>query len=229
MRVLLTYDLFDPRILVTGSDEEQQRVGADELVLGNRDDEALGTAAVVAFAGDAELRLRAPEEMHPLLHPLVVLAMGGLVQSQMSIPATDRLSLAPRGRPVTPASAMSVRERRLATVVREEVRRLTTWSERHRRLLARLLIALGLSVVVDLVGSLVAWHYESGSKGSDIHGFGDAVFFSTVQLLTVSSSFKNPVTGAGKLLDIGLEAWAIFVVTAVAGSFAAFFQTGDSA
>jgi hypothetical protein len=135
----------------------------------------------------------------------------------------------PLSKQVATSRVMSVLQRKLASVVREELRRLTTWSERHRRLLARLLIALGLSAIVDLVGGLVAWHYERGLKGSDIHGFGDAVFFSTVQLLTVSSSFKNPVTGAGKLLDIGLEAWAIFVVTAVAGSFAAFFQSGDSA
>jgi hypothetical protein len=113
-------------------------------------------------------------------------------------------------------------------VIGEELRRLTTWSERHRRLLARILIALGTSVVVDLLGALLAWEFESGVKGSDIHGFGDALFFASVQLLTVSSSLKNPVTAAGKILDVALEAWAIFVVTAVAGSFAAFFQSGDS-
>jgi hypothetical protein len=110
----------------------------------------------------------------------------------------------------------------------EELRRLATWSERHRRLLSRILIAVGLTVVIDLVGALLAWEFESGIKGSDIHGFGDAFFFSSVQLLTVSSSMKNPLTAAGKVLDVALEAWAIFVVTAVAGSFAAFFQTGDS-
>lgn len=110
----------------------------------------------------------------------------------------------------------------------DELRRLTTWSERHRRLLARILIALGLSAFVDLVGALLAWKYESGIKGSDIHGFGDALFFASVQLLTISSSIKNPLTAAGKVLDVALEAWAIFVVTAVAGSFAAFFQSGDS-
>jgi hypothetical protein len=113
-------------------------------------------------------------------------------------------------------------------VIAEELRRLATWSERHRRLLARMLIALGLSIVVDLVGALLAWEFESGVKGGDIHGFGDAFFFASVQLLTVSSSLKNPVTAAGKVLDVALEAWAIFVVTAVAGSFAAFFQSGDS-
>jgi hypothetical protein len=113
-------------------------------------------------------------------------------------------------------------------MVREELRRLFTWSERHRRLLARILIAIGLTVLIDLGGSLVIWQYESGIKGSDIHGFGDSLFFATVQVLTISSSLKNPVTGAGKVLDVALEAWAIFVVTAVAGSFAAFFSTGDS-
>lgn len=110
----------------------------------------------------------------------------------------------------------------------EELRRLTTWSERHRRLLARMLIALGLSVAIDLIGAVLAWEFESGVKGSQIHGFGDGLFFATVQLLTVSSSLTNPLTAAGKVLDVALEAWAIFVVTAIAGSFAAFFQSGDT-
>lgn len=114
-------------------------------------------------------------------------------------------------------------------MIREELGRLLTWEERHRRLLARILIALGLTLVVDLVGAVVVRIYESGARGSDIHGFGDSLFFSTAQILTVSSSLRNPVTGAGKVLDIGLEIWALFVVTAVAGSFAAFFLSGDSA
>lgn len=121
---------------------------------------------------------------------------------------------------------MPVRDQ--GNLIGEECRRLTTWSERHRRLLARLSIALGLTLLVDIVGAVLAWSFEQGVKGSDIHGFGDALFFSTVQLLTISSSLKNPVTPAGKLLDVALEAWAIFVVTAVAGSFASFFTSGDS-
>jgi hypothetical protein len=112
-------------------------------------------------------------------------------------------------------------------MIREELRRLGTWSERHRRLLARIVIAVVLSLVVDAVGAVLMWSFESGLKGSDIHGFGDAVFFSTVQILTVSSSIKNPVTHAGQIVDVALEFWAIFVVTAVAGSFASFFSSGD--
>ncbi len=45
--------------------------------------------------------------------------------------------------------------------------------------------------------------------------------------MTVSSSFKNPVTHSGQIVDVVLEFWGIFVVTAVAGSFASFFMSGD--
>jgi hypothetical protein len=109
----------------------------------------------------------------------------------------------------------------------EELRRLITWSERHRRLLARVIIAFCLSAVVDAVCATLMWSYESGLKSSSIHGFGDALFFSTAQIVTVSSAFKNPVTTAGQVVDVVLELWGIFVVTAVAGSFASFFMSGD--
>jgi hypothetical protein len=114
-------------------------------------------------------------------------------------------------------------------MVREELRRLVTWSERHRRLVARITIAFALSAAVDLACATLMWHFESGLKGSEIHGYGDALFFSTVQILTVSSSLKNPITSAGQVVDVVLEFWAIFVVTVVAGSFATFFLNGDQA
>ena len=109
----------------------------------------------------------------------------------------------------------------------EELGRLVTWSERHRRLIARILLALAVTAIVDVVGAVLIWAFERHAEGSDIHGLGDAFFFTTVQLLTVSSQLKNPVTAAGKVLDVVLEIWALFVVTAVAGSFAAFFGSAD--
>jgi hypothetical protein len=127
----------------------------------------------------------------------------------------------PLGRPTEAAP-------RVPGVIGEELRRLMTWSERHRRLLARILIALGISIVVDLVGATLMWAFESGLNGSDIHGYWDAFFFATTQIVTVSSSSKNPITNSGQVVDVLLECWAIFVVTAVAGSFASFFSTGDS-
>ena len=96
----------------------------------------------------------------------------------------------------------------------------------HRVALGK--VAPGAFPVVSKIGSVLVYLFENGKKGGDVHGFGDAVFFTLVQLLTVSSSLKNPVTAAGKVVHVVLEAWAIFIVTAVAGSFASFFTSGDS-
>jgi glucose uptake protein GlcU len=113
-------------------------------------------------------------------------------------------------------------------MIREELLRLVRREERHRRLLARLLIAFGLTLAVFAAGTTSILIFESGQKGGEIHGLGDAAFFTAVQLLTVSSSLKNPVTTPGKIVDVCLELWGIFVVTAVAGSFASFFRSGDA-
>jgi hypothetical protein len=113
-------------------------------------------------------------------------------------------------------------------VIRDELDRLFGWEEHHRRLIARLGIATALTLVVDAIGGMLMDVLEKGVQGSDIHSFTDALFFSTVQLLTVSSQMSNPVTGGGRIVDIALEIWAISAVTAVAGSFASFFRSSDA-
>jgi ABC-type multidrug transport system fused ATPase/permease subunit len=113
-------------------------------------------------------------------------------------------------------------------VIRDELSRLFSYQERHRRLFARLLLALALSLVVFVAGTSLVWLTEHGHQGGAINNIGDAAFFTSAQLLTVSSSMPNPVTGAGRVVDVVLEWWAIFVITAVAGSFATFFSSGDS-
>ena len=111
-------------------------------------------------------------------------------------------------------------------MIREELRRVFSWEGHHRRLVARLVLALVLTLAVDAVGAVLTYVFERHADG-DIHTFGDAVFFSTVQLLTVSSQIKNPLTPWGRVIDVFLEVWALVVVTGVAGSFAAFFSAAD--
>ena len=75
-------------------------------------------------------------------------------------------------------------------------------------------------------GSTVAVYFlERHVKNGDIHNLGDALFFTTVQLLTVSSQIKNPLSVAGRVVDIFLEIWAVVVVAGSAGAIASFFQT----
>jgi hypothetical protein len=112
-------------------------------------------------------------------------------------------------------------------MIREELQRLFAWKPHHQRLIARLIVALALTLVVDLVGAALTYGFERHARGGEIHGLGDAFFFSTVQLLTVSSQISNPLTPAGRVVDVFLELWALVVVTGVAGSFAAFFMAAD--
>ncbi len=99
---------------------------------------------------------------------------------------------------------------------------------RHRVLRRRVATVLVIVVVADVVGAVLMYHFEKGADGGQIHAFTDALFFATVQLLTISSQMPNPVTGAGRITDVGLELFGLFVVTALAGSFASFFlQVGE--
>jgi len=112
-------------------------------------------------------------------------------------------------------------------VIREELGRLWRWEERHRRLVARIAIAFALTAAVDVAAAVAIWLLERHARGSEIHTIGDGFFFATVQLLTISSQLRNPVTAGGRVLDVALELWAIVVVASVAGSFASFFALGD--
>ena len=84
------------------------------------------------------------------------------------------------------------------------------------------------TALIDLGASIVMYELEHGTKGTDIKTFGQAVFFTTVQLLTVSSQIKNPLTPAGRVLDVALELWAVVVVAGSAGAIATFFQSSDN-
>jgi hypothetical protein len=93
----------------------------------------------------------------------------------------------------------------------------------HHRLRRRVSISLTVVLLVDAVGTVLMWLFDKDKPRSEIHNLWDAFFFSTVQLLTISSQMKNPVTTPGRLVDIVLELVGIGFVGAVAGSFASFY------
>ncbi len=109
----------------------------------------------------------------------------------------------------------------------EEIGRLTTVGEHHRRLAARLLLVVIATLAIGLVGTVVMFFAERHAKGTQIHTIGQAAFFTATQLLTVSSSMTNPLTPLGRLVDAVLEGWAVIVVAGSAGAIASFFQTSD--
>jgi hypothetical protein len=108
--------------------------------------------------------------------------------------------------------------------MREELRKVLRDSEGiHFHLRRRFLLVFGATFVVALVGALGIYFFERHGNGTEIHTYGDALFWTSGQLLTVSSQLKNPVTTGGRILDIFFEAWAISAVAALAGTIGNFF------
>jgi hypothetical protein len=89
----------------------------------------------------------------------------------------------------------------------------------QRRFRSRVATLVGASVALDLVAAGLAKVLEKGAAHAFATYF-DALFWTTTQLLTVSSQLPNPERPATKVLDVFLEAWAIIVVASLAATFA---------
>jgi hypothetical protein len=86
------------------------------------------------------------------------------------------------------------------------------------RFRSRIALLAGASVALDLVAAGLAKLFEDGAAHHFATYF-DALFWTTTQLLTVSSQLPNPEHPATKVLDVLLEAWAIVVVASLAATF----------
>jgi hypothetical protein len=94
----------------------------------------------------------------------------------------------------------------------------------HRWLRSRLLGVLLLTAAVDVVASAAVLLLERHARGTGITSFGDALFWTSTQLLTVSSQLPNPITPLARVLDVALQVYAVSVVAVLAGSFGVFFH-----
>jgi hypothetical protein len=92
----------------------------------------------------------------------------------------------------------------------------------HSRLRDRLVALAVMTVGIDLICALLALLFEHGGKQTQVTSFGSAIFWTSTQLLTVSSSIQNPVTTPGRILDVAMEIYAISVVAGLAGSLGSF-------
>jgi hypothetical protein len=94
----------------------------------------------------------------------------------------------------------------------------------HRHLRSRLAALLTATVALDLAASVVIYLSERHAPGSDIHSLGDALFWTSTQLTTVSSQLRNPISTPARLLDVFLQGYAACAIAILAGSFGAFFH-----
>jgi hypothetical protein len=94
----------------------------------------------------------------------------------------------------------------------------------HRFLRWRLMFLVLATLLLDALATVAMYLLEHDHRGSGFDDLGGALFWVSAQLTTVSSQMPNPVTTAGRVLDIVLEVWAITVAATLAASLAAFFR-----
>jgi hypothetical protein len=80
------------------------------------------------------------------------------------------------------------------------------------------------TLILDAIASVLILLFERHASGTQITNLGDSIFWTSTQLLTVSSQLPNPISVPARVLDIFLQAYAISVVAVLAGSFGAFFH-----
>jgi hypothetical protein len=94
----------------------------------------------------------------------------------------------------------------------------------HEHLRSRLVFVLVATIVLDAIASVLILLFERHAEGTEITNYGDSLFWTSTQLLTVSSQLPNPISTPARVLDVLLQAYAISVVAILAGSFGAFFH-----
>jgi len=94
----------------------------------------------------------------------------------------------------------------------------------HRRLRDQLVTIILATVGIDLLCAIAAFLLERHSQQTEVKTFGSAVFWTTTQMLTVSSQIKNPISVGGRILDVFMEIYAISVIATLAGAFGSFLQ-----
>ncbi|MEA2157402.1 MAG: hypothetical protein QOE11_3542 [Solirubrobacteraceae bacterium] len=94
----------------------------------------------------------------------------------------------------------------------------------HRRLREHLSTIVVATVGVDVLCAIAAFMLERNAPQTEVKTLASAAFWTTTQLLTVSSSIKNPTSAGGRVLDVFMEIYAITVIAALAGALGSFLQ-----
>jgi hypothetical protein len=92
----------------------------------------------------------------------------------------------------------------------------------HARLRDRLVAIAMATTGFDLVCAVLGSVFEHHQTQTQIKSLGSALFWTTTQMLTVSSNIQKPISFPGRVLDVVMEIYAITVIGSLAGALGAF-------
>ncbi|MEV6403480.1 potassium channel family protein [Streptomyces bobili] len=88
---------------------------------------------------------------------------------------------------------------------------------------ARVIVYAGVStLLLGFAGALAVYDQERGAPGTEMHTFGDAVWWACSTLSTVGYGDVTPVTPMGRFIAVGLMACGLALLGAVTGSFSSW-------
>ena len=159
------------------------------------------------------------------------------IETKRRSPADHRLAIAigaseavtslrpkiPRS-PTAPSEILAAMPQPLRAQSREVLRVARGLTPTHEHLRSRLIFLFLATVVLDAVATVLVFFFERHAHGTEITTWGDSLFWTSTQLLTVSSQLPNPISTPARILDVFLQAYAISAVAILAGSFGAFFH-----
>jgi hypothetical protein len=67
----------------------------------------------------------------------------------------------------------------------------------NKLLLARVTVLVMLTVILVRAGAFVFYRLERNAPGSEVTTYGDALFWTSSQITTISSSLANPISTGG--------------------------------
>jgi hypothetical protein len=87
-------------------------------------------------------------------------------------------------------------------------------------LIARLIVLAAFTVLVDLAVAFAFFRLERDVPGTEIRTYGDALFWTSSQITTISSSLRNPLTSGGRVLAVMTDFIAVATVSLLFGTIA---------
>jgi hypothetical protein len=87
-------------------------------------------------------------------------------------------------------------------------------------LLARVTVLAMTTVILVLVGAFVFYRLERSAPGSEVTTYGDALFWTSSQITTISSSLANPISTGGRIFAVLTDLASIAVVSLLFGTIA---------
>ena len=85
---------------------------------------------------------------------------------------------------------------------------------------ARVAVLVMVTLVLVHAGAFVFYRLERSAPGSEVASYGDALFWTSSQITTISSSLPNPISTGGRIFAVLIDFASIAVVSLLFGTIA---------